>query len=271
MYLAIDIGGTKTLVAALNNDGVIHEQIRFPTPKDYQLFLDTLATTVDKLTTKKFIASGVGAPGKIDRKHGIVIAFGNLPWRNVPLRDDIKRIVGTNVVVENDANLAGLSEAMLLTYKKVLYVTVSTGIGTGVIIDKKISPDLADSEGGDMLLEHDGKLLAWERFASGSAIVKQFGQRASEITDKKIWHTIAHNLALGFVDLIALIEPDVIVLGGGVGTHYQHYKDFLDTELKSYETPLLAKPVIQEAARPEEAVIFGCYDLAKEVYGKTDH
>lgn len=270
MYLAIDIGGTKTFVAAITNDGKIAEQIRFVTPKEYEDFITELAATIGKLSTKDFIATGVGAPGKIDRERGVALAFGNLPWRNVHIRDDIQHITKTPVALDNDANLAGLSEAMLLkNYQKVLYITVSTGIGTGFIVDQTIDPTLADSEGGKMLLEYDGKLEQWERFASGSAIVKKYGKRASEINEEKVWKAIAYNISLGVINLIALFEPDVIVIGGGVGTHYKHYGHYLDQYLQSDATPLVKIPKIIQAQRPEEAVVFGCYDLAKAQYGKA--
>jgi len=270
MYLGIDIGGTKTIVASLDGSGVIQERHRFPTPKNYSDFLDTLSKFVDKLTTKQFKAAGVAVPTRIDRAHGVATSGGRLLWRDVPIQHDIQQIVHCPVVIENDANLAGLSEAMLLKeYEKVLYVTISTGIGTGFIVNQKIDPSMADSEGGGMLLEHGGKLQPWEDFASGQAIVRRFGKRASEITDKDTWQIIAHDIALGFIDLIALMQPDIIVLGGGVSAHYAKFKDFLQQYLTEYENPLVTIPPIKEAARPGLAVVYGCYDLAKSVYGKT--
>lgn len=268
--MGIDIGGTKTLVASLDEHGVIIEHHKFPTPKMYTDFLKQLAIFVDKLTTKKFLAASVGTPSKVDREHGIAIAFGTLPWRNLPLRQDVKKIVHCPVLIENDANLAGLSEAMLIkNYRKVLYVTISTGIGTGFIVDQKIEPATADSEGGQMLLSHGGKLEDWEDFASGRAFARRFGKKASEIIDPKTWRIVAHDIALGLIELIAVMQPDAIVLGGGFGGHYDKYRHFLDDYLREYENPLFTVPVIKEAARPAFAVLYGCYDLASQVYGKT--
>jgi predicted NBD/HSP70 family sugar kinase len=268
MYLGIDIGGTKTLVACLDDKGVITERSKFPTPQAYDVFLRELAKVIVNLSTKEFIAVGMAVPGKLDREHGTAKAFGNLPWEDIPIKDDIERMVHAPVVIENDANLAGLSEAMLLknTHDKVLYVTVSTGIGTGIISHQKIDPELADSEGGELLLEYGGRLQHWEDFASGRAIVKRFGKQAREITDEKTWRLIAHDLALGLADLIAVIQPDVIVMGGGVDSYFSRFAPFLQAELKKYETPLVPTPPILQAKRPEEAVVYGCYDLAKSLY-----
>lgn len=131
MYAGVDIGATKTLVAVLTNDGVITQKIKFPTPKKYEDFLAELKKTVEQLTTSDFKAAGVAVPGRLNRKQGKVIGLGNLPWENEPIQRDCEKILHCPVVIENDANLAALSEAMLHKDKEtVLYITVSTGIGT---------------------------------------------------------------------------------------------------------------------------------------------
>jgi len=269
MYLGIDIGGTKTLIACLNEQGVIKERVKIHTPQVYNVFLSEIAKVIANLSTKKFIAAGVATPGRIDRKQGLGVAFGNLPWHHVPIQQDIKRMLGCPVVIENDANLAGLSEAMLLkdTYSRVLYVTVSTGIGTGIIVNQVIDSAFADSEGGHMVLEHAGRLQRWEDFASGKAIVHRFGKQAHDITDSKTWHIIAHDLALGLIELIAVMQPDVIVMGGGVDRYFDRLEASLLEELHKYESPLVPIPPVRPAARPDDAVVYGCYDLAKQLYG----
>lgn len=270
MYLGIDIGGTKTIVACLDGDGVIQESFRFATPKLYASFLKELANTVDKLSTKTFIAAGAAFPGKLDRVQGKAIAFGNRSWHDLPVKKDFEKILHCDVMIENDANLGGLSEAMLLKdYRKVLYVTISTGIGTGFIVDKRIDPDMEDSEGGNILLEHNGKLEAWEDFASGRAIVNSFGKRASEIDDEQTWQLIAHNIAIGLIDLVAIMQPEAIVIGGSVGVYFKRFHTYLTKYMKEYENPLFTIPVLREAARPDLAVVYGCYDLVRAKYGNA--
>ena len=268
MYLAVDIGGTKTLVATISDEGDIKEKHRFPTPKDYESLLQGLREAAEKFDAKEFEGGGIGVPGSIDYEKGVSLGSPNVSWGHVPLRDDCAKIFGCQFVIDNDANMAALSEAMLhKECKTVLYFTVSTGIGTGLIRDQHIDPALIKSEGGHIVLPYKDKLMDWEDFASGSAIVREFGKRAEAITDEEDWRTIAHNLALGFFTHIAILQPDLIVVGGSVGTYFDHYSKYLVEELKKYEVQIVPIPPIVEAKRPEEAVLFGCYDAAKQKFG----
>ncbi|HSX31317.1 MAG TPA: ROK family protein [Candidatus Saccharimonadales bacterium] len=268
MYVGIDIGGTKTLVAALTNEGIIHESLKFPTPPNYDDFLVKLKAVVAKLTTKDFRAGAVAAPGEINRKRGIFKVGGNLKWRNEPIQHDVERIVHCPILLENDANLAGLSEAMLLKDKhaKVLYLTISTGIGGGFIVDQQIDPSMEDVEPGQIMLQRGDKVVKWESFASGKAIYERYHQKASDIEDPAIWKAIVKDLTIGFIDLMAVTQPDVIVVGGGVGHYLHKFHAFLIAELEKYATPLVPIPPIVKAKRPEEAVVYGCYDLARSVH-----
>lgn len=268
MYVGIDIGGTKTLVAALTNEGVIHESAKFPTPEKYDDFLVELASTVANLSTKEFRAGAVAAPGEIDRKKGIFIIGGNLRWKHEPVQRDVERITHCPMILENDANLAGLSEAMLLKDKhaKVLYLTISTGIGGGFIVNQKIDPTLADIEPGQMMVQRGNTLVKWESFASGKAIYEKYHQKASDIEDPTIWEAVAKNWTAGFIALLAITQPDVIVLGGGVGHYLPKYHKFLIAEIEKYITPVIDVPPIIIAKRPEEAVVYGCYDLARSIH-----
>lgn len=269
MYLGIDIGGTKTLAASLDDYGVIQQKIKFPTNPDYPTFLTELQNAISELGEHDYRAAGVGMPAsEIDRVHGIGKRYGNLPWVDVPVQADIERITQLPVALENDAKLAGLSESMLIrNHRKVLYITISTGIGTGLIVDNKIDANLADAGGANMLFHHHGSMQPWETFASGKAIVARFGKRAEDIHDAETWQIMAHDWRPGFLQLIAITDPDVIVIGGSVGVYFDRYHDILLKELKKYETPLLPIPPLLAAQRPEDAVVYGCYDYAVQCFG----
>lgn len=266
MYVAIDIGGTKTLVAVFSKDKKIVEQVKFPTNHDYELFKIDLAKTVAKLSTTDFLRAAVAIPGVVDRAHGIGRSFGNLPWENVHIARDIERIIDCPVVVENDAKLAGLYEGIEFQdkYKEVLYVTISTGVGIGFTRNGVIDQEISDGGGKAMIVSYKDRFVSWESFASGKAIYKRYGKYASEIDDEKIWKEVVRNFSIGLLQLIATLTPDLVVFGGGVGAHFEKYGKLLNENLKKYETPLLKIPPVMKAKNPEEAVIFGCYEYAKQ-------
>lgn len=272
MYIGVDVGGTKTLVAVLTNDGVIVESHKFSTPPNYKNFLLELQHTLAHMEHKEFVAGGAGIPvSNLNRDTGRAINFGNLPWHNVLVQHDLEKIFHCPFVVTNDAKMASLSEAMLLKdkYTRVLYVTISTGIGYALTVNSTIDENVGDAGGRGIMLEHKGKLQAWETFASGKAIAARYGKRAEDIHDEATWKAITRELTQGFLELIAIMQPEVIVVGGSVGNYFERFKPFLDAELKKYETPLMPIPVLRKASRPEEAVVFGCYDLAKATF--TEH
>ena len=259
MYVGVDIGGTKTLVAVLTDAGKIVESKKFPTPKTYDNFLLELANLVHHLEHTDFTAAAVAAPGRIDRKHGRVFEFGNLSWTDIPLQADCEKILHCPVVIENDANLAGLSEALLHKDKQtVLYITVSS--------QGRLDQALLNSEGGHLLLPYKGRLTKWETFASGRAIYNHFGKKASDIHDPADWKQIVRNLSLGILEHIAIIEPDLIIIGGSIGTYFERYGQLLQAELDKHVVPVITIPRLVQAQRPEEAVIYGCYDLIQQTF-----
>jgi predicted NBD/HSP70 family sugar kinase len=267
-YLAIDIGGTKTLLGVFDSDGLLIFEHKTPTNPDYEKFIKDIGVALStELKDYEFSRCCCAAPGEIDHLRGAVRYSGNLAWHGVPLKADLEKLMPkTFVEVENDAKLAGLSEALLVQdkYKKVLYLTISTGIGGGIIINGKIDTDALDFEPGQMLLEHGGNLAKWESFASGKALAARYGKLASEIDDPEIWRGFARDIALGLDPLLAVIQPDVVILGGGVGAHYEKFSGFLDGELAKVKNDMVKIPPILKAQRPEEAVIYGCYALIQQ-------
>lgn len=271
MYLGVDVGGSKTLFAVFNDQGEISHKLKIPTEKLYPDQIKLIKKTVPELGDFDFQAGAIAIPGRIDRANGVALDCGNLPWHDVPVQRDLERILNCPIIVENDANLGGLSESMLLPEdSRLLYVTVSTGIGTGFIVNQRIDENMQDSEGGQMLFDFHGKRTIWEDFASGKAIVERFGKRAVDIKDERTWRRIAHDLAQGFLELIAVTQPDIIAVGGSVGIYLERFQPFLMEELNRYKNPLAPIPAIQKAARPDDAVIYGCYDIVRIRYGKDN-
>ena len=266
MYAAVDIGGTKTLIIIFDEQGSVQEELKFPTPPDYGDFLKQISNAVNELSTKEFAGVGVAAPGKIDHKRGQLVAAGNLSWQNEPIQADFERLFSAPVSLENDAKTAALSEARAAgpDYETVVYITISTGVGIGVCENGKLDKALENAEVGWMSIEHEGHAVPWEKIASGSAIVKKYGKRASELDDDKAWDEISRNIAKGLIAVIAMTQPDLIVFGGGVGNHLDKFKAPLLRYLKQYENPMVSIPPIKKSSHPEEAVAYGCFELAKD-------
>lgn len=266
MYLAIDLGGTKTLLAVFSESGEIEESVKFPTPHIYEEFLNALELESSKLRNRAFDRGAVGTRGIVDRESGVVIFDDILGWRDKSIAADCQAVFNCTFNVENDSKLAGLSEAHLINdpaLRRILYITISTGIGSAYIVDGEIEPNMANSEIGHSIYEHGGTVQSWEDFASGRAIVEKYGKRASEIDDLETWAAISKNIALGIINACAAYTPDLIVIGGGVGTHLHKFEAALEDCIKTYKPAEVTVPKIVQAQKSEEAVIYGCFELAK--------
>jgi predicted NBD/HSP70 family sugar kinase len=268
MYLGVDVGGSKTLYALFTEDGQISSQHKIHTNQDYSLFLKDFQNVIStQFRDHQISHCCIAIPGSIDRANGIGLSFGNLKWKNVPIKNDISKILGNApVFVEHDAALGGLSEAIDLkdSYRKVLYVTLGTGVGSAIVIDGKLNPDFSGNEAGQMVIEHDGQIRIWEDFASGRQLYEDHGKMASQIYENEIWQDFASKIALGLSPSLAILQPEVVVIGGGVGTYLERYDEPLRYELTKFENDLVKVPPIVKAKRPEEAVIYGCYDYIRQ-------
>ena len=266
MYLGIDVGGTKTLIAAFDERGKITFEKTFHTPQSYSAFLDQLSFEVSPLEVDKFKSVCVGLPASvIDRDNSEAKIFTNLAWHNIKIAHDLRRIFPCPIYFENDAKLAGYYEAIELgkKYDRVLYVTISTGIGYSLIVKEEINTEIGDPGGSDIYIERDGKLITWENATSGKAIVEKYGKKAEDINDEATWQLISKDINKGLLELIAILEPDAVVFGGSVGEYFHKYSEYLRSDLNRYKLPSLKLPDLIKAKEAEKAVVFGCYYYCK--------
>lgn len=270
MIVAVDTGGTKTLITSFSEDGNIGKQVKFPTPPLEADYTEHLRTTLRSLYGGQRVdAIVIAIPGII--KDGVAIWCNNLKWSNFDAAEAFRGVLGdTPVFIENDANLAGLAETRLMKKTPVssLYVTVSTGIGTGVTTNGHIDPGLRLSEGGRSLVEFDGVVREWESFASGRAIYLTYGQYARDIHSKRTWKHIADRISRGFLAIIPVIQPEVIIIGGSIGTYFERYGDYLEALLDEKLPPHIPTPKLVQAKHPEEAVVYGCYYYALDALAR---
>lgn len=264
MFITVDTGATKTLVAGFTQGGRLETTTTFPTPKNPNEYLSTLQTALQShfrtVTVKALV---IALPGVVE--DGVALWCPNLAWKNFAVHKALKHVFQeAPLLIENDANLAGIAETRALNPLSLssLYVTIGTGIGTSIITNGHIDPGLRYSEGGHALVEFEGQAQEWESFASGRAIYATYGKYAHDITNQRTWDQIADRISRGFLAIIPLLQPQVVIIGGGIGTHFTHYGKQLEAILREKLPPHISLPRFRQAEHPEQAVVYGCYYYA---------
>ena len=276
MIGAIDIGGTKIAVAAVTEDGTILHRAECPTdphlgfPAAISRILAMLHSAVAACGPLQGI--GVACPGPLNPFTGVIGDVGTLPgWQGCNLKQPLEEEFGVSVAVENDADAAALAEYALGSGRgtsSFIYVTVSTGIGGGIILGGQLYRGVAAShpELGHQILDPSGPLCyckargCWESLASGPAISEWFHAQAphrgnpsaAEISAlaaqgdpvaTQAFSRLAHYLGLGLTNLATLFAPEVIALGGGVMKSSALFLDDALAVVREYGTQVPAESI----------------------------
>ncbi len=251
MYLSVDIGGTKTLVALFSKRGRVVRRLKFKTADKFDVFVDDLMRVLKDFVRPNILAVTVAIPGIVQKNCSVV--FGNRNWGSVDLYTPIKSLFDCPVYFENDANLAAVYESHRLPGKTV-FLTFSTGIGGGIASRGHLLPGSNEFEPGHKIYSFDGTEAEWEDLAAASALEKRFGVKyATDLRGVQILREVADRVGLGLPDIINTYHPDTIVLGGPLGNIFKLYVNYLprlDVKLR-------------RPRRPLESVIYGCYLYSK--------
>jgi len=264
--LAIDLGGTKIIAAIVSSQGQVMAREYYPTlaGEGPQSVIDRILFAIDHLLSLRNIdlsqldSISIAAAGAIDLDKGVITISPNLPgWHDIPLRDIVNRKYKVNTLLINDASAAALGEYHFGAGKGVnnlIYLTVSTGIGGGIIINGELylGPSGSAGEIGHMTIDINGprgscgNIGCLETLASGTAVareaIRRIGQgEESSLTDMvegKIENITAEKvsmaaqggdslasdviseaatyLGVGMVNLVNIFNPEMIIVGGGV-------------------------------------------------------
>lgn len=253
MYLAIDIGGTKTLIALFSKRGRVVHRKKFRTAQGSTTFIRDLEEHLAAFKKHKVRAVVVAIPGIVQKNYSV--KFGNRKWDNIDLFTPIKNLFNCPIYFENDANLAVLFESYRLPGKTV-FLTFSTGIGGGVAEKNHILPESDKFEPGHEKYWYDGKIKEWEDIAAASAIENYYHvDRATDLRKREVMEDIAKRVYLGLPDIVKNYHPDTIVLGGPMGKIFKLYVKYLPDDLGVK---------FRQPKRPTESVIYGCYLYAKQ-------
>lgn len=264
-YLGIDIGGTNLSVGVVDENYKVigRGSRRSHVPRPIDEFCDDIAAAAldaiadAGLTLSDFETCGIGCPGVINSKTGMVEYSNNLHYSNIPLSQMIsERLSGLKTYIDNDANAAALGEVLAGAAKgagSALVITIGTGIGGGIIVDNKIYSGCNGVAGeiGHTLLVKNGNLCTcgrrgcFETYASAIALKKQTAQAMRDNPDSLMWTLVDapekvsgrtpfeamrmgdatatavveqyfDYLADGITDIINILQPEVVCLGGGI-------------------------------------------------------
>lgn len=267
MYVGIDIGASKTLIASFSDSLELIDSFRIETSHDPEELVSLIAAQLARAVSLDSVkAIGLAVPGRID-DDGLVTNTTTLDWQEVPLQRMLAEHVSVPIYIENDAVLGGLGEARFghgQGCANMLYITISTGVGTGIIVNGRIPDNIKGSEGGHMLLNHDGRDTTVESLVSGTAFKQRFGRYGFETDDQKTWDIYGQDLAKVVYDMSALLEPDCVIIGGGMAVHYDRFSSSLNNGLAQLRDEVFRLPVVKPAKNPEMAVVYGCVVMTKE-------
>jgi glucokinase len=206
--IGVDVGGTKIAAAVVDTDGNVIARRQVPTDSDEPGAIVSALVKVAremKAAAPAAAAAGVGAAGLVDVARGVILGAPNLAYRNVPVRETLSERLGLPVVVDNDANVAALAEALHGAGRDAgdqIMVTVGTGIGGGIIIGGRIYRGHygVGAELGHIVIDPDGPVCGcgnrgcWEAVASGTAIGRLARQRVEGGAGADLLASVAGNL-----------------------------------------------------------------------------
>jgi fructokinase len=281
-YGGVEAGGTKWVCGIGTGPDDLRELATFPTTTP----AETLALVGDFFRQNGGVSAvGVGSFGPIDLIGGRITTTPKPGWLNTEVVSELRRALHVPIAFDTDVNAAALGElrwgaaAGLETF---CYITVGTGIGGGVVVNRKPLHGLIHPEVGHMRIPHDRTHDPYpgicpfhgdcfEGLASGSAIRERWGKPGEELRDTEaVWQLEAEYLALGVVNVICTVSPQRVILGGGVmnqGTLLPLIRTRVRELIAGYvSVPELSDGVREYIVKPtlgDRAGVLGAIELAR--------
>lgn len=263
MYIGIDLGGTNMAVGLVDEKGDIVLKKSAPTRKNglwNEIVYDMAKLTMQTVEEAGYVmndvkAVGIGCPGSIDHAHGVVMYANNIKFENAPVAEEFRKYIDLPVNLENDANAAAYGEYVKCGEgaESLVFVTLGTGVGGGIVLDGKIYRGFngAGAEIGHMVICKDGekctcgRLGCWEAYASATALVRQTKKKMEECKESKM-HDIAKKygevngrvafeaakmgdsaaievrdeyinyIGIGLANIVNIFQPERVLIGGGI-------------------------------------------------------
>jgi glucokinase len=290
----IDIGGTKIAAGLVSAEGELSARIERPTaPGDPEAIISTVVEMVAELDGDQVLpALGVAAAAFLDRTRHRVYFAPNIAWSDFPLSDVLEERLGRPVTLENDANAAGWAEFQFGAARRahsMVMLTMGTGVGGAIVEDGRllVGGFGAAGELGHIIIQPDGLLCGCgnrgclEQYASGTALMREaredFGN--AELSSDQMTELLVsgNSVALGVLDrvcdamgrgitsLVAVTDPEVVVIGGGVAKAGELVSDLITAAFRRHYGAYDRRPVprIVVATMGNSAGVIGAADLAR--------
>lgn len=286
--MGVDIGGTNIRLGIVDDKGKILYRKRFPTLKEQgkdEVITRLLKAIADVKKNSKYPIRriGIGCPGPLDSRKGIVLSPPNLPgWNKVPLKNIVQKRFNLPVVLENDANCFALGEkwrGAAKGCKDIVCLTLGTGIGGAIILNGALytGKDGFGGELGHMSINFDGpkcgcgKRGCLEAYASATALVKRYKGKQNVTSEeiyklalrgdrraKKVLKETALYLGVAISNFVNAFNPEIVVLGGGLAKA----GDSIFPEIRRIVRKISLKPLLRNlkivpAKLSEDAGIIG--------------
>lgn len=278
--LAIDIGGTKFSMAVFEGERIVdRESHATDRAGGRQSILDRIAIIIDKWKPRyRFDRCGIGFGGPVDfERHRVVLSTHVAGWNDFDLPGHLTKVLGFVPIMDNDANAGALGEALYGAgrgFRPLFYMTLSTGIGGGIIISGECIYRGADSSAGEighLTVRPDGPNClcgshgCLERMCCGLWLERDHGRPASELLrDPAFVEQYVVDLALGLKAAIMLLNPARIVIGGGISKAGDRLFVPLRAELRRQITAWSrARIDVVPAELGDDSVLYGAMALAQ--------
>jgi len=237
--LGIDIGGTNIKAGFLPGPGPRVLGFKsHPTPKTTRAIWDTLVDIITDYTRHYHVrALGIGCPGPLNQRTGLIINPPNLPFVNLPLKKMLEKETRLKIMLDNDANVFALAEAVWGAGKHkrhIIGLTLGTGVGGGIVIDKQIYHGRGNAgELGYLLQNMNGPVGpfgehgALQEFIKAEVLFKTaepsvLAKRHDSKTNQ-IWQVFGNHLGYALASLTHVLDPDMIILGGQIAKAWPRF------------------------------------------------
>ena len=282
--LGIDLGGTKIEAVIINDAFQVVDRKRVPTNREegYEAILGRIVKLANELMEVGNIDGPIGicTPGAIDFQTGTLKNSNTVCLIDKPLQTDLESALSLPILMENDANCFALAEAILgaaKDYRLVFGVVLGTGCGGGVVINKNIhrGPNHIGGEWGHHVLYPNGRDCycgnkgCTESYISGTALEKEWEaltgefKRVTDIIDEKAYlahpewkENFINNFGAALANVIDILDPDAVVLGGGLSKIKMLYTEGKDSISKATFSKTVVTPLLKNKLG-DSAGVFG--------------